>query len=254
MTKNIYYRTVIQRNSMLKSQVQALSSWAVSYPRLVLEVFIRKNFGERYFFMPTAIIVFLILVLIPLGSSWAEIAYTRNFPLGILWGKFTLWYAFAGAFLYFSILRNREIAKNPSVYDFKKFSLYQGDINPVFVKFRKTEGEPDWRKIETMYEPAPFLAAGIILWLIGQPLGILLFVCGIMYSGGYSLAYLQGDHFIMDKIDEILMNEELEEVFVDGKDPKDARGVRFQGKKPIGEDMRRKVAEMFTEEETVVAR
>ena len=59
MTKNIYYRTVIQRNSMLKSQVQALSSWAVSYPRLVLEVFIRKNFGERYFFMPTAVIVFL---------------------------------------------------------------------------------------------------------------------------------------------------------------------------------------------------
>src|SRR3984957_16862991 len=116
MTKNLYYRHIIKRNTMLENQVQALGSWAVSFPRLLLEVFIRKNFGERYFSMPTAVGIFLILILIPLGSSYSEIAFTHHFPLGILWGKYTLWYAFAGAFLYFSILRNREIAVNPSVF------------------------------------------------------------------------------------------------------------------------------------------
>lgn len=234
---------------MLASQVKALRSWAVSYPRLLLEVFIRKNFGERYFSMSTAVTIFGILVLIPLAADWQEVFVYRHFPIGILWGKFTLWYAFAGAFLYFSILRNREIAVNPSVYDFAKFSLYEGDVNPIFSDFGKKDGKVDWRKVEILYEPAPFLAAGILLWLIGQPLGILLTISAIMYMGGYNLAYMEGDHFIMDKIDEIIMNEELEKVFVNDTDAKDARGVRFQGRKPVGSEMREKVAEMFIEED-----
>lgn len=246
MTKNVYYRAVVQRNQMTAAQLQALSSWVVSYPRLLLEVFIRKNFGERYFNAGFSYIAFTVLFLFPIFTTMGQYEFFHYIPIGIMWSKYTTWYAFLGAFLYFSIIRQREIAVNPSVYDFAKYSLYSGDVHPFFVNL--SPGKPNWRKIETLYEPAPFIAAGIVLLLIGQPLGWLLLVSGISYMGGYNLAYIQGDHFIMDKIDEIIMNEELTKVFVDDADAKDSRGVRFQGRKPTGSEMRQKVNEMLYEE------
>ncbi|MBS1596074.1 MAG: hypothetical protein JST90_17310 [Bacteroidetes bacterium] len=250
MIKNVYYRNVLRRNSFLESQAKALQSWAVSYPRLLLEVFIRKNFGERYFSMGQAALMFLFLFIFPMFYTYGEYSIYHSVPIGILWGRYTTWYAFIFAFYYFAIQRQKEIKVNPSVYDFAKFSLYGGEVNSLFSEFGKKDGKIDWRKVETLYEPAPFLAAGIVLWLIGQPLGILLTVSALLYTAGYNLAYLEGDHFVMDRIDERLMNAELTEIFVNDVEPKDAKYVNFRGRKPNDPELRKKVAETFQEEDS----
>ena len=60
----------------------------------------------------------------------------------------------------------------------------------------------------------------------------------------------------MDKIDEIICNEELVASFVDDKDPGETRGFSAYGRKPVDPDLRRKVVDTFFEddEETVEAK
>src|SRR6056297_2426434 len=69
-----YFRKVYRRFSIkliLLSFFYQISSW----PRLVIEVFIRKNMGERYFSIGQSIIVFLILV------APAVLGSTDNFAM-----------------------------------------------------------------------------------------------------------------------------------------------------------------------------
>jgi hypothetical protein len=54
--------------------------------------------------------------------------------------------------------------------------------------------------------------------------------------------------FVMDKIDEIILNEEMENAFVNDEDLNKTRGVQFYMRKPNGEELRRKAAEGFFED------
>lgn len=249
MKRNLYYRQMYQGNTRIDAVGAHYASGIMSWGRMLLEVFIRKNFGERYFSLGKAVIAFVILIVVPFFDRSLGLQHFYS----VLWSRYTLWYAFAFAFLYFSILRHREIPFNPSVYDFAKFSLYSGDTHPFFLEFKKADGTSDMRRIETVYEPLGFLAVGICLWLIGQSLGILLFFSAWMYAASYQLLYSQGDQIILDRIDERLMNEEMENIFVFDKDAKDTRGVTMRGRKPATKEMREKVSEMLTDEEIFVA-
>ena len=154
--------------------------------------------------------------------------------------RYTTWYIFDFTFTIFAFARWAEIKRNPSVFDFQKFSLYNGDINPQFYKF-DFFGPPSPRRIETLFEPLIFFALGLFFWMTDQPVGYLLLTCSIFYSLPYFGAYQQGDHFVMDKIDEMICNEEMFDSFVGNKDASQTRGVRFYGRKPADGDVRRKV-------------
>ena len=54
MTKNLYYRTVFMRVNSIKEIILGFFLAIASYPRMLLEVFTRKNMGERYFSLATA--------------------------------------------------------------------------------------------------------------------------------------------------------------------------------------------------------
>ncbi len=252
MQKNLYFRTVFKReNVFLKVLFNTFLSLC-SWPRLLLEVFLRKNFGERYFTLVSAITVAVILIFIPLG---ADQLFSMFNPYGRhggqesnFWTKYATWYVFLAAFLYFSFMRSEEIKRNPSVYDFGRFSLCAGDINPVFYKLNFW-GKATSRKIEIFYEPALFFIAGIILMFIGQKLGLLLIISSIFYSLSYAGAYKNGDNFVLDKIDEMIISEETEKAFVYDEEINNTRGVKFRIRKPNGEDLRRRVAETFIEED-----
>jgi hypothetical protein len=57
----------------------------------------------------------------------------------------------------------------------------------------------------------------------------------------------------MDKIDEMICNEELVKAFVEGRSPDETRGLNYYGRRPADPEARRRIAETFIEEETVVA-
>ncbi|MBD2704700.1 hypothetical protein IC229_28955 [Spirosoma sp. BT702] len=171
----------------------------------------------------------------------------------ILWHNLS-WYVYLGFYLVMCLKRHDEIKREPGVFDFARYSLSAGYIHPRFL-MTQLNGKPvNIRTIETLLEPALFFFIGIGLCILGQKLGILLIVCSLVYSISYQAAYHQGDNFVMDKIDEIICNEELVKAFVDGRDPSETRGFNFYGRRPADPETRRQLAETFVEnEETVVA-
>lgn len=258
MTKNLYFRSVIRRRNLFKDAIFGFFYSVCSWPRLLIEVFIRKNFGQRYFSFASVVTVFVILGLFPLvlGKTITVLLNpTQGYSYGeapSLWGTFVTWYLYLFAFLYFGYKRSQEVKINPSTYDFERFSLYSGEVDSRFFGFKLFGKFPSIRQVEILYEPAPFLAGGLLLCFIGQALGLLLVLTSIAYGLSYVGAYRQGDNFVLDKIDEIIMNEELENSFVDDMDAANARGVRFYARKPKSEELRRKLADAFIEEEEPV--
>lgn len=265
MKKNLYFRHVFRRKNHFKTFIYDLFDALASYPRLMLEVFIRRNFGERYFSASSVLTVFIILFALPLllrrffepkmgsFSDYSEYQGYLKSRDDLIQPGFEMWYLFMGAFIVFSIIRAREIARQPSVFNFGRFSLCAGVIHPLFFKIRVGGKPATYRAIETLWEPLGFLIIGIILNLIGQHLGVLLIVSAVFYSISYMSAYHNGDNFIMDKIDEMIMNEELENGFVNEDEGANSRGVRFYANRPTSKEMRENLAASFIEEETVLA-
>jgi hypothetical protein len=252
MTKNLYFRHTLRRENVLKKNLLLMFYGLSSYPRLLLEVFIRKNFGERYFKFSSAITTVCIAAFLPLLFHSRLILPGGYFDNSSFWKDYTSWYLYLALFLWFSYQRKLEVDRNPSVYDFAKFSLYAGDIDKRFSEGNILGIKPTIRQVETLVEPAPFFIGGILLLIFGQPLGTLLIVSSLLYGFGYAGAYHFADEFIMDKIDEILCNQFLENAFVNDAPPQETKGVVDRGRKPANREMRKQIAKFFKEEEPEV--
>jgi hypothetical protein len=251
MTKQVFYRTVYGRRNTFQIAILNFLQGLSSLPRLMLEVFIRKNFGERYFKFSAALWAAFLFALIPIFSFAISDFINAKFgryeaSSDRFWQNNTTYYLFLLAFLYISYKRWQEVKRNPSVYDFEKFSRYAGDINPWFYQIRIFGRFADPRRIEIFYEPALFLIIGLILWLFGQNLGVLLVVCSIFYHISYANTYREGDDFIADEIDKRLVNRSFEEIFIHGGLSKS--GVQFRGRRPTSEEMRQEVYENLKED------
>ncbi|RYU92680.1 hypothetical protein [Emticicia agri] len=283
MKKNLYFRSVYKSSQALEEAVLGSTLRLLSFPRTLLEVFIRKNMGERFFSIGTATLLLIVLAAFPivfgpqlqalsalsdtgrnsLGdyNSMREmnaVMEARNFggsSRGFDWGYFFLhhftWYLFLGAFYYFALERYKEIKRLPSVFDFGRSSVDPGEIHPRFQDFKWKNQSVDIRMIETVLEPLFFFVIGVILIILKQMLGYLIVLSSIGYWMNYRIAYFQGDQFIMDTIDEMLFSQEKANAFIADKDPKETNGVRYYGRKPADPDTRRKVADMFEEDDSI---
>ncbi|CAG5011155.1 hypothetical protein DYBT9275_04894 [Dyadobacter sp. CECT 9275] len=199
-----------------------------------------------------ALLLFILPMLRHFYNLWMPDSYRQDYASESFFAYNLSWYIFIVCFVIFSFLRESELARLPSVFDFARFSLSTGEIHPLFFKIKLFGKTADVRTIETILEPGLFLIIGSILWKFDQGIGIFIIVCSIFYSIGYMAAYHQGDNFVMDKIDEMICSEELVSSFVEGKDSSKTRGVHYYGRRPADPDVRRKVADSFFESEDVV--
>lgn len=253
MKKNLYYRTVFMRTNAMKELILVFFLAICSWPRLLLEVFLRKNMGERYFSFSAAIIMSGLLAIIPLIYAGIMERITGQSYSAHLIAHYMTWYVFLALFLYTCWERWKEIQRLPSVFDFGRFSLSAGIISSHFTRL-KFFGKPvDVRLIETVLEPGFFFILGFVFWMAAQSIGMVLMLSSICYSFSYVGAYHQGDHFIMDKIDEMICNEEMVNAFVEGKEPSKTRGVNFYGRRPADPDVRRRLVDGFIDDDTVEA-
>lgn len=254
MKRNLYYHTVFRRKNWIKEMIFNTFLDMASAPRLLLEVFTRTKFGERYFSFSTAIVLTVALAIIPIIAanipSYNAYSFRRaQTGFGIAFLKHFTWYAYLGLFMYQCIKRREEIKRGPSVFDFARFSLSTGVINPAFYEFKINGEKPTHRQISILLEPGIFLGIGIVLAILQQSVGYLLIFSSICYSLSWKGAYYKGDQFVMDKIDELIANEELVDSFVNGRRPEETRGFETYGKRPDNTDFRRKVADSFFEED-----
>lgn len=265
MEKNLYYRAVLRRPNIIKEALFAFFLSLASYPRLLLEVFVRKNFGERYFRFSTVILTSIFLIIIPfvlnklfspIGVRPHQAYYQGDRDVSAPASPFSMahfitWYIFIAAFIYVSYLRKLEIKRNPSVFDFARYSLFSGTINPMFLKLSFSQRQTDTRLIETVLEPAFFFIIGFLLCLFQQWIGLLIILCSIVYAGSYFASYHVGDNFVMDKIDEMICNAELKKAFVNDLNADETRGFRFIGRKPADIEKRKQMLPFMTQDHEV---
>lgn len=246
MKKNLYYSTVFQRKNIVTELFMSLFLSIASYPRLLLEVFLRKNMGERYFSGASVITIFFLLAALPVIKE-------RIITMEVL-GNNMLYYLFLLAFLYMGFKRNQEISRLPSVFDFARYSLANGEVHPSLRKLRFADRDLDIRTIHTIIEPGIFFVAGAILIFMDQKLlGGVLAVSSVLFSLSYEAAYHFGEQMVMDEIDKIILSEDMVKAFVDEDDPSQTRGVQFFGRKPAEKEMRRRVINNISRKKDEVA-
>lgn len=244
MQQNLYFRTAFRRENVIKSFLFDLMMKLSSYPKLIIEVVLRKNFGRRYFSLTSALTVLILILAIPVFSHRLTSFIGKYYGESSgFWEIYGTWYVYAVIYAYFAFRRWLEVKYSPSAFDFTKFSLYAGDID---LRFSKIDffGKPDIRIIETLFEPALyFVFGGLLYFLLGQNVGMLFMVCSVFYSISYRAAYKQGDDFILDKIDEALMNEQFGNAFIEGFYGPRAKGVTYYMQKPTSRSLREKMTD-----------
>lgn len=238
---NLYYSTVYKRPNIIKGILLGLVFSMSSWPRLVIEVFLRRSMGERYFNLGSAIIIGIILTVTPFASTMGFLGLST----GQIFSKYLSWYIFCAAYFYFTGKRWNEIKREPSVYNFGKFSVSTGYWLPFFNNIIVFGKRANPRSIAIIYEPGLFVIVGFVLFLLDQQLGLVLMSCGLIYSISYIAAYKQGDEFVMDQIDKIICNEEMYDSFVQKKMPEETRGFNFFGKGPDDADQREHLVNSF---------
>jgi hypothetical protein len=250
MTKNLYYRSVLGRPDAILNFINAFVSRLGSYPRLILEVFIRRNFGERYFRLSAVAIAAAFLLIFP---YMMKVIFTRTGEGAKFWVHFTTWYLFAFVFCYVSWLRWKEVRVSRSDFEFTRYSLSSGYFHPKLVTYAYKNGKLDNRRMETLIEPAFFFIIGLGLTILLQYIGILILLISIVYSLSYIAAYRAGDNFVLDKIDEMIASERMKENFALGGDEAES-DFRTRARLPNDPELRSQLLpQILVEDEPVYA-
>ena len=246
MKKNIYITNVMSRQNNLLQNMYSMFITLASFPKLILEVFIRIRFGERYFNLGSAFGAAFFMFLIPLAAHSVSnvLTYHNEFQFGKFLFHYLTWYVYLAVYLRLCFKHYQTTKRVAGEFDFNWYSKSSGIINARFFKLRIKGNKPTVRQVEIFIEPLFFFLIGLVLIIFQQPLGLLLITCSIIYCMSYAALYNQGDQFILNMIDQKILNEELEHVFVDDKNVEDARGVSMRTKKPGKKDLR---SELYNE-------
>lgn len=247
--------------------------------RLLIEVFTRENFGERYFRLRHSIIVVIVLGIFPIvmikllnfialakagvapliaflssatgGSRQAlshETGYNGSEVVVHTIVPYIAWYAYLSIFLALSIRHYLDLKREKHVFNFDKYSYDSGSLikffDNLFFKIKIPKMETNARTINCFIEPGVFFLAGLALWLVGQNLGMLLMICGVTDCLSSLREYEEGDNMILDKIDERLTAEDLQLFFMEDHVDQDKFGaLRLTRQPPSDAAMRREFYE-----------
>src|SRR5690606_15049987 len=149
---------------------------------------------------------------------------------------------------FFAYQRYKDMKRIQSLFDMNHFSLSSGDILPFYLSLKFKGKLLSDRTLEIYIEPLSVFIIGFFLYLIGQGfLGWFIMICAVIYGFSYAGAYMRADNFILDKIDEIICNEQLSNTFV--KDEEPTKGFRLYGEKPTSEQLRKDAYDAMFEHE-----
>ncbi|MBK7854664.1 MAG: hypothetical protein IPJ79_06870 [Bacteroidetes bacterium] len=196
--------------------------------------------------------IIILIGLYPVFASdlgrYLAISFKNDFRYDYDWSRFFKlywsWYVFIVAFFIMCKRRAKELVRYPATFDLAKFSLYQGEINPKFYSLFGRQ----WniRQIETKLEPAFFFSVGLIIkFLIAPGLGLLIVACSFIYALSYWAAYKHGDGFVLDKIDEMICNQNMHKSFVQKLSPEQTQYFRFVGMDNMNESFKTELMPYF---------
>ncbi len=160
------YYTPFRRVNFIKRFFATIFLGLCSWPRLVLEVPLRRNLGQRYFSLFSALGLVLLLAAGPYFTllDWRYVlgigpaAYGHDYGIGYnhrslpefsiqyLYYLYPAWYWLLGLWTAAAIWRRIEIARYERDFDLERYSLSSGNIyrifyNPWILRFSLKEGQ-----------------------------------------------------------------------------------------------------------------
>jgi len=231
--RNIFIEIHKGRSNFVMEMFLGIFMIFASHASAIVEVFLRRRFGERYITLAQSIGLFLAIIIL---YSWAD-----NIFDGQLDSPFLLIFAFV--FLGFSIWHRLEIKRYGTTYDFKRFSLSDGEIAPFWWKIigKKYLGiKVTSYLVHVLLEPAIPVVIGFLLMSnkYTYTLGALLFLCGIIFGFRNFSKAQQGRNWVLDNIDKKISNEMKYDVFIGRKPKNDTKGVYLPIELPEDEETR----------------
>ncbi|WP_417591426.1 hypothetical protein [Owenweeksia hongkongensis] len=253
--KNTLY-TVLNRTNLWKPIFLDVIVTFSSYPALLIELFTRFRFGQRYFSLSSCFMAIALLFVFGVAyTGWqdffAMLMGIRPNEIKSDGYEYPL-LLFCVAALVASIVHKRELMANGQTIDFKRYSKSNGQPRDYWYRLSKVL--PDWwleklpltpENIWRYYEP---LAAGLIgLLLLPLPftrlLGLLIFVCALFYYWRTSIQYSWGYHHMLDVVDEMMVGEYLRDFMTDDSQDKADVGVNVYVPMPNDTHLKQKLIE-----------
>ncbi len=249
--RNIFIEIHQGRTNLVRDFIVGLFMLFASHGSAIVEVFMRKRFGERYITLAQSIGIFFGVllfypVIIYLYASFLELTGNgiRGIKLSQLRNSALFLSIFMLIFLGLSIYHRLEIKRYGTAYDFKRFSLSDGELAPFWYKIiGKKIGfiKISSYLVNVLLEPLVPILIGLILTLIPftKLTGILLIICGLMFMAKNFNKAQQGRNWVLDNIDKKISNEMKYDVFIGRKPKKDTKGVYLPIELPENEETRK---------------
>lgn len=216
-----------------------------SIPARIVEIFMRRNFGERYFSWEIPMLIFVLLIAPYIVQIY--IGYPGSSPFTFLHALLCL------AIPYATYKRHKEVKRSTDTFDDTVYSYYSGDQLKMWDKVRAKypKLKADYVRVERYYEGAVFILIGFVALLIPftMVIGVTMMVAGISYIIKVYYRYQMGRSYILDMIDKKIINEQMYDTFVNENPPDKTQGFQWSGPKPGSRDVREKIYEQMLEEE-----
>ena len=233
--RNVFVEIHRGRRDYAAEVIGGVTETIASYCASIVEVFLRKRFGERYITLRQSIIIFLVINFI---FPWIDDFFRLRIGDD---GQFFLT-LFSLVYLGFAIYHRREITRYGSAYDFKRFSLSDGESADFWYKRvigKRIFGiEITIYTVQVVLEPAIPVLIGIILLITDYTMlvGILLIFCGLAYHMRNFSQAQHGRNWVLDNIDKQISNQMTYDVFIGKKPKKETKGVYFPVDLPKDEE------------------
>ena len=207
-------RVVFYRENMIRKFLQSLLILLSSYPALLIEIFTRRKFGERYLPLSSCLTAIAILLFVfvladdfvnPFIRGYGSNRYANDFE----WNKLPV-IVFAIAALIQSIRHKRESVTDGKTVDFNRFSRSAGlsyaywyKLESILPKGLYNRLPITERNLRRYYEPLSAVMIGIVLLPLPftRLLGIILIICGFFYYQRARIQYLWAYDFILNDIE-----------------------------------------------------
>ncbi|MEM9884373.1 MAG: hypothetical protein AAF849_00660 [Bacteroidota bacterium] len=251
--RNIFIEINQGRRNTAREFIIGFFMLFASHGSAIVEVFMRRKFGERYITLAQSIgIFFVVSIFFPLIYSWFVLAIgeiarqlgERSFPERPSGISFLLLFIFMLAFLVMSIYHRLEIKRYGTTYDFKRFSLSDGEIHPLWWNLIGKEifgFKISHYTVRVLLEPLVPIALGFLLSFIPgiNLVGTLLLICGISFMARNFNKAQMGRDWVLDNIDKKISNDMKYDVFIGRKSKKDTKGIYLPIELPESEETRK---------------
>jgi len=257
--RNIFIEMHKGRTNYLKEIIVGFLMLFASQASAIVEVFLRRKFGERYITLAQSIGLFALIILtipaiiyfqLTFQSSLAGFGLTFSKKLSFMIQSVDRFLAlFMIVFLARSIYHRLEIKRYGTAYDFKRFSLSDGEIFPFWWKIIGQDfgfGKVTYYLVVVLLEPAIPILLGLFFTLIPftRLTGILIFICGVLFLIRNFNKAQQGRDWVLDNIDKKISNEMKYDVFIGRKPKKDTKGIYLPIELPEDEETRQALYNM----------